>query len=153
MKLRWMRDTDAAPLADVFYRAVREGPSPYSEEQRQAWMAALPEEERFAQRLASYFVAVACENGTPVGFIAANAEGYVDLAFILPQARHRGLFRKLYAMIESRLLLSEVTRVWTHASLTAEPAFAAVGFSVIQRETVERAGVGLQRAEMEKHLK
>ena len=43
-------------------------------------------------------------------------------------------------------------RLWTHASLMAQPAFAALGFAVIQHETVARAGQTLSRAQMEKPL-
>ena len=33
---------DAAQLADVFFAAVREGPSPYTEAQRAAWLPDKP---------------------------------------------------------------------------------------------------------------
>ena len=43
-------------------------------------------------------------------------------------------------------------RLWTFASLMAQAPFQAVGFRVINFETVERAGEVLPRAEMEKVL-
>jgi putative acetyltransferase len=43
-------------------------------------------------------------------------------------------------------------RLWVHASLMAEPAFAAVGFSVKRPEEVEIGGERFQRFEMEKIL-
>lgn len=152
MELRWARETDAAVLADIFYRAIREGPSLYSEVQRRAWMDAPPDTAQFARKLEAAHVAVACEDEKPIGFMACDPSGYVDLAFILPQARGQGVFRGLYDMIERQLRNDGVAQLRTHASLTAEPAFAAMGFSVIQHETVERAGVDLPRAEMEKRL-
>lgn len=152
MELRWGSAADTAALAQVFYRAVRMGPSPYSEAQRVAWMSAPPDAATFATRLASCHIAVGYNVDGPVGFMAMTDSGYIDLVFIEPEARGRGLFRKLYDMIEARAREDGISRLWAHASLAAEPAFAAVGFSVIQRQTVERAGVALPRAEMEKLL-
>lgn len=152
MDLRWSSETDAPELAAVFYRAVREGPSPYSEDQRRAWVSDVPDARQLWERLAPCHVAVACDAEAVVGFMASDVSGYIDLVFILPEARGRGLFRKLYGMIEAQLRADGVRLLRTHASLLAEPAFAALGFSVIERETVERAGVGLPRAKMEKRL-
>ena len=45
-----------------------------------------------------------------------------------------------------------IKRLWTHASLIAEPAFAARGFHVIARQTVERSVETLDSTKMEKVL-
>lgn len=152
MNIRWGTEKDAAVLANVFYASVRAGPSPYSQAQRAAWMPQPPDPENFAQRLRPMHVILA-EQAEVCGFMAMRSEGYIDLAFILPAHRGRGVFRKLYAEIEIKANDVGITRLWTHASLAAEPAFQAVGFSVIQHETVILAGEELSRTEMEKYLK
>jgi putative acetyltransferase len=36
--LRWATEADVDALADVMFAAIREGESPYTEAQRQAWV-------------------------------------------------------------------------------------------------------------------
>jgi putative acetyltransferase len=152
MQIRAAKAEDAPALALVVYTAVHEGPSFYTPEQRAAWMPALPQTEAFAARLAGKYVAKGEEAGIIMGFMTLEEGGYIDLAFILPEYRGRGLFRSLATQIEATARMCGEPRLWTHASLTAQPAFRAIGFSVIQHEMIERAGETLARAEMEKGL-
>lgn len=84
--------------------------------------------------------------------MSLDPKGYIDFAYILPEARGMGIFRGLYLHIEKRARDNDLGRLSTHASLMAEPAFAAMGFEVVQRETVEIGGVELSRFAMEKFL-
>ena len=148
---RWADlNVDVPALARLFFDSVRSGPSPYTDAQRAAWMPKVPPADRFADRLHSQFVAVAEHERAPYGFMSMDQAGYIDLAYILPTHRGTGTFRRLYLMLEERGTEQGLRRFWTHASLTAQPAFRSVGFSIIQHENVERAGQNLQRAEMEK---
>ena len=151
--LRWADpDQDAAALSQVFFDAVRDGPSPYTQAQRMAWMPQAPAPEVFADRLRAQHVVLAEAKGTVVGFMTLAEDGYLDLAYILPSHRGSGLFGMLYRKLEAAARELGIARLHTHASLMAQPAFRKVGFLTIQNETVERAGEHLQRAEMEKHL-
>lgn len=144
---------DAPALAQVFYNAIRRGPSPYTDAQRAAWLPAVPDTEAFAQRLAAQSVALSERDGSPIGFMTLAADGYVDLAYILHAERGAGVFGRLFQMIEQRAHGQGNERLWTHASLLAQPAFRKHGFSIIQHETVTRSGEVLARAEMEKALR
>ncbi|WP_299826501.1 GNAT family N-acetyltransferase [uncultured Roseobacter sp.] len=150
--IRWATPQDADALAQVFYMAVRDGPSPYTEAQREAWLPAPPGGSDWAARLAAVHIAVAEVACRPVGFMTVEPGGYIDLAFILPAHHGTGLFRKLYGHVERWAREAGETRLWTHASLMAQPAFRAMGFSIIHHETVERSGESLTRAKMEKML-
>lgn len=152
MQVREGEIADAAGLAHVFYKAVRDGPSPYSDAQRAAWAPSEPTKDDYAARVRDLYLAVAEDNRKIVGFMAMKPDGYVDLAFILPAFRSKGAFRNLFEMMEHRARKDGTAVLRTHASLMAEPAFRAVGFSVIQRETEQRAGQSLPRVEMEKYL-
>lgn len=145
--IRWARPQDADPLAQVFYAAVRKGDSPYTEAQRAAWVPALPSG---AARLMPLHIAVAEVSGRPVGFMSIEQGGYIDLAFIHPAHHGTGLFRQMYTWIEGWAAAQQEPRLWTHASLMAQPAFRAMGFLVIHHETVARNGQSLRRAKMEK---
>lgn len=150
--IRWATPRDADALAQIFYAAVRHGPSPYTEAQREAWLAAPPCGPDWAVRLAALHVALAEVDGRPTGFMSVEPGGYIDLAFILPERHGTGLFRRLYDQVEGWARDAGEARLWTHASLMAQPAFRAMGFLVIHHETVERHGESLTRAKMEKTL-
>lgn len=151
--IRWARAQDADNLGQVFYAAVREGPSPYTEAQRAAWMDQPPQGADWAAHLAPLEVAVAEDHkGAAIGFMSVEPGGYIDRAFILPAHHGTGVFRKLYDHIEGWARNAGEARLWTHASLMAQPAFRAMGFSIIHHETVERNGESLTRAKMEKTL-
>ena len=72
--LRWANEADFDALADVMFAAVREGESPYTEAQRQAWV---PEPRRGSERrtrLLSQDIIVAEADGRLPGFMSL-AEG------------------------------------------------------------------------------
>ncbi len=75
--------------------------------------------------------------------------GYIDFAYIRPKERGAGLFRELFKRILDRAQAKDVRLLWVHASLTAEPAFAAVGFVARHREQVTIGSEVLDRFEME----
>lgn len=108
--------------------------------------------EDWAARLEGQVIAIARDETRFVGFMSLAAQGYIDFAYIRPEAQGSGLFRRLFAMIEDKARSQNEPRLWTHASLMAQPVFAAVGFAVVERQLVEIGGESLQRAKMEKLL-
>ena len=143
---------DYEAIADVMFDAVRNGPSRYTEEQRRAWVPQSRRGVDWNERLYSQKVLVAIRAGELVGFMSLAAKGYIDLAFIRPSAQGTGVFRLLYEAIENVARKNEVTRLWVHASLMAEPAFSAMGFTIAKRETVQVGEQALDRFEMEKQI-
>lgn len=139
-------------LADIMFDAVRNGPSRYTERQRAAWVPERRSGPEWTARLRAQEIIVAEQEGKAVGFASLAAGGYVDFAYIRPEARHGGLFRQLLERIIERAAAKGETRLWTHASLTAEPAFERLGFTVRRRERVVIGGESLDRFEMEKRL-
>jgi len=149
-----IRDTiagEADALGRIMFRAIHEGPSAYTLAQRTAWCAAPPAGAAWAARLAPMQVRVAEARGAPVGFMVRDG-AYVDFTFVLPDWQGCGVFSALYARIEAEAREAGLHRLWVHASLMAQPAFAARGLHVIRHETVDRNGEVLRRAEMEKRL-
>jgi hypothetical protein len=59
------------------------------------------------------------------------------------------LFRELFTRIAERAEAKHVRRLWVQASLTAEPAFSALGFVARRREQVTVGGEVLDRFEIE----
>lgn len=150
--LAWATPTDYDDLADIVFDAVRNGPSKYTQSQRAAWVPVRRGGEEWAARLKGQVIAIARDGNRAVGFMSLAPEGYIDFAFIRPEAQGTGLFRRLFDMIEDKARSQNEPRLWTHASLMAQPAFAAVGFAVVEREVVQIGNEHFERAKMEKQL-
>lgn len=150
--LSWATPTDYDDLADIVFDAVRNGPSLYTDAQRAAWVPVRRHGEEWAARLEGQVIAIAHDGNRATGFMSLAPEGYIDFAFIRPDAQGTGLFRRLLAMIEDKARSQNEPRLWTHASLMAEPAFAAMGFTVVERQVVSIGTENFKRAMMEKSL-
>ncbi len=148
--LNWANPTDYDSLADIVFDAVRNGPSKYTQAQRAAWVPERRGGEEWAERLKRQVIAIARDETRAVGFMSLAPEGYIDFAFIRPDAQGSGLFRRLFAMIEDKARSQNEPRLWTHASLMAQHAFAAVGFEVVEHEVVQIGDQRFERAKMEK---
>ncbi len=148
-RLRWATSADYADLADVMFDAVRNGRSAYSDEQRRAWVPERRSGSEWSARLDEQMVAIGESDGGVAGFMSLGEGGYIDFAYIRPGAQGRGLFRILFAKIEKRSHARGDTRLWVHASLMAEPAFAAMGFSIVEKQTVTIGTERFERCAME----
>lgn len=150
---RWASPHDYDALGQVMFDAIHAEPSPYSEAERAAWRAEPYVGADWHARLASKHVLVGQDgDGAPIGFLTVEPGGYIDLGYILPRARGRGWFRKLFGGIEAKARAMGETRLHTHASLAAEGPFTSVGFHVIEHEVIAQNGQSLRRSAMEKHL-
>ncbi len=152
IQLREATSDDYDAISQVMFDAVRNGRSQYTEEQRRAWVPQPRSGLQWNERLGSQKIVVAIRDGQIVGFMSLAAGGYIDLAFVRPSAQGTGVFRLLYESIEELAYKLGETRLRVHASLMAQPAFAAMGFTVSQRETVEIGDQALDRFEMEKPI-
>ncbi|MEL7090849.1 MAG: GNAT family N-acetyltransferase [Pseudomonadota bacterium] len=127
------------------FAAIHADQSLYSPAQREAWCPRPPQGPDWAKRLAGQRIWVAGE--PPVGFVTLADGGYVDFAYVLPEAQGRGVFRAMMNALEA---VATGPRLWTHASLMAQPAFAALGYDIVHHEVVARGDQTLPRALMEK---
>jgi len=87
-----------------------------------------------------------------LGFMSLARGGYIDFAYIRPNAQGSGVFRRLYTRIEEQARQAGEERLWVHASLMAEPAFSAMGFEVQAREQVAIEDETFERFRMDKLL-
>ncbi len=145
---------DYPALAEIFYLGVRRGARvAYSEAQCAAWCPEMPGGEAWTARLAGLEVVLAEVDGVPVGFMGLDvAKSLLDLAFVHPDHVRKGHSSALYAVIEGRARREGLTRLETEASRLAEPFFLSEGWRVVARQEVERRGVLLPNARMEKVL-
>ncbi|MEL6824945.1 MAG: GNAT family N-acetyltransferase [Pseudomonadota bacterium] len=152
IQLRPATATDYDTLGELMYDAIHNGPSQYTDAQSQAWMPVPRQGSDWHARLAKQHVILAVQGHAILGFMSIEPGGYVDFAYIRPRAQGSGLFRRLFAAIMEQAALAGETQLSTHASLMAQPAFAAMGFEIEFHETVEVDGQSLPRAKMVKTL-
>ena len=152
MAIRWATPADYAELGKVMYDAVRNGPSAYSQAQRRAWVPIPRDGPDWHARLCGQDILVSQEGGRITGFVSMMPDGYIDFAYVRPAAQGTGLFRKLFTSIETHAQERGITHLTTHASLMAQPAFAAAGFKVVQHEEVQIRGEVFKRAKMVKGM-
>ncbi len=143
---RWANgEADYTRLGQLMFDAVHALPSPYSEDERIAWMPEPRSGPVWNGRLAKQNVLLAETDGNEaLGFVsleqlAKAGHAYVDFAYIAGPVRGSGLFRALYEQIEDEARAQGKHKLETHASLMAQPAFAAMGFAVLHEEQVEMA--------------
>lgn len=143
---------DYGALAEVMFDAVRNGPSKYTELQRRAWVPRPRGGVSWSGRLGAQRIFVAMRAAEYLGFMSLAGEGYIDFAYVRPSAQGTGVFGLLFDAVEELAIEKCEPVLWVHASLMAQPAFAAKGFTVRLRETVEIGNQRLERFEMEKRL-
>lgn len=147
-----MHACEADALGHVMWDAIHNTAGAYSGAERRAWCASPQTGPEWAARLAAQAVWVARQGGAPCAFVTLADQGYVDFAYVHSTTRRLGLFRRLMGTLEDAARAQGMVCLWTHASLMAQPAFAALGFHVIHLETVPRGNLMLKRAQMEKIL-
>ena len=150
--IRWAHKKDYTQLGHVMFDAVHNGPSLYREAQKTAWVPVPRSGKDWEDRLGTQAVILAESSDQITGFMSLAPKGYIGFAYIRPSAQGSGLFKRLYKEIEQRAIEEGIERLWVHASLMAQPAFAAVGFAIIEEQTIDVLGQSIERYEMQKLL-
>lgn len=153
--IRAYQRRDAADVADVFYRSVREvALSDYTAEQVRAWVPArwgAGQEHRRSGDGRLVLVAED-ESGHVVAFIDLEPDGHIDRLFCAPEAASRGVAARLYDAIETAARARGSRRLFTEASEPARRFFERNGFTVIERQDMIRRGVPIHNYRMAKAL-
>ncbi|MEM5520508.1 GNAT family N-acetyltransferase [Sulfitobacter sp. AS59] len=153
VRIRPLRPTDSAQAVQVFFDAIHRGTADvYSASQRQAWAGTRPDTDGWRNRLVGVQGFAAETAGKFLGFMTIDETGYIDLAFVSPDAMGQGIGRKLYNAVEHRARELGVTALSTHASKKARPFFERMGWSIDCAQTVEKRDVTLTNYKMSKTL-
>jgi putative acetyltransferase len=146
--------TDAPGLAELYHRAVQDGTrAHYDAAQRAAWSPVPPLDEDWRRRLIEAQTIVAERHDRLLGFMTLDiATGWIDFAYVAPEAMGQGVAETLYAVLEGRARAAGLCRLETEASLLAERFFTKRGWTLIKRQEVLRGDVRLPNAVMAKTL-
>jgi putative acetyltransferase len=100
--VRPYRPDDRAAVALVFHRAVREGATVYSESDRAAWSPSPEPDWSEPDRFVDQWTCVAEEEGKVTGFMSMRPDGFLDMAFVMPEVMGKGTAALLYDWVLDR---------------------------------------------------
>lgn len=148
MLIRRYEKSDCKDLAELFYNTVHSiNSKDYTEEQLNVWATGSVDLEKWNQSLLTHFSVVAVKDGIIVGFGDIDKTGYLDRLYVHKDYQHQGIATTICDKLE---YIFDVSKITTHASITAKPFFEKRGYKVIKKQNVERNGVLLQNYIMEK---
>ena len=151
--IRTYQAADAQSVVNLFRASVRGiAARDYNRSQLRAWAPDVIDEEKFGQRCESKSTWVAKMEDRIVGFSDLEPNGHVDMLYVHPDFQRRGVARALLQHVEKAARAMDLCRLHTEASITARPAFEAVGFRVIVPQTVTVRGESMTNYRMEKRL-
>lgn len=146
---------DAAAVANLFYRTILNvNIGDYSSDQVEAWAGPAPGLEMWSERIAPdddarrMFIAVM--DGVVVGFAELEADGHVDTLYVHHEYQGLGIASRLLDRVEAEAQRLGIDRLYTEASITAEPFFRRRGFSVVAPQQVEVRGHFFKNYRMER---
>jgi putative acetyltransferase len=154
-KIRAYQPDDAAALAKIFQRAIRQlGARDYTADQIKAWAGLRVTAGNLNDKYAdgrSTFIAVDTAD-QPVAFCDLEADGHIDMLYCDPGHAGRGVASRLLAAVEREARSLGLQRLHTEASETARPVFERAGFVAVLRRELDVGGVALHNWKMEKQL-
>lgn len=145
---------DLPVLADIFWRGVHDGAAPkYTPAQRHAWLPDRPHGDGWTARLAGQAIFVATQDGTHTGFMTLKPDGYLDFAYVLPDARGTGTADALLAVLMNHAAVTGTLDLKTRASDMARPVFARNGWHAVGPAPQMRQGVVITATDMAMSLR
>lgn len=149
--LRPYRREDSPVLAKLFFETVHTvNQKDYTPQQLWAWAGEIPPWEEWDRSFAGRLALVAVRQKEILGFGDLDAaRGYLDRLFVRWDCQGRGIGSLLCRALEEGC---PGELVYTYASVTAQPFFLSRGYRLCRRQLVERRGVLLENARMEKKL-
>jgi putative acetyltransferase len=153
LALRPMLPDEAPLLAEIFRASVMElTGDEYTEEQQEAWAAAVDDEEAFAKRLASEVTVVATVGGSPVGFGSLERKDKIGFFYVHPAVVERGVGSMLADALEKLAAGRGADALKVDVSDSAYDFFAKRGYEAQQRNSVQRGEEWLSNTSMKKVL-
>ena len=146
---------DALAVAALFHDTILSvNVGDYSVVQVEAWAGPAPAPEMWEKRIAAdrdeRRMFVATKDGRVVGFAELEGDGHLDTLYVHHEFQGCGIASRLIDRIEAEARRREIHRLYTEASITAEPFFRGRGFSVVRPQIVEVRGHTFRNYVMEK---
>jgi putative acetyltransferase len=153
LKIRSFAAADVTQIAQLFHETVREiNRCDYSNQQIQAWA---PDDLNFRNWLEicsarSTYVAEIAD--TIVGFAELETNGHIDCFYCHKHYQRCGVGTQLYHAIETEAMTLKLPHLFTEASITAQPFFQRLGFTIVREQQVSCRGEAFTNYVMQKVL-
>ena len=149
MIIREYLSSDCKYLAELFYQTVHSvNAKDYTQEQLNAWATGNVDIEKWNLSLSEHFSLVAIKDGVIAGFGDIDRTGYLDRLYVYKDFQGRGIATAICDKLE---LAFGVSKIITHASITAKPFFLHRGYDIIKEQQVIRSNISLTNYVMEKN--
>ena len=125
----------------------------YSEQQVQAWAPEIYDQIQWAKRIQDMNPFVAEIDGGIVGYADVQKDGYIDHFFCHIDYQGQRIGKALMKALFEESKLKNISRLYSHVSITAKPFFEYFGFIVIKQQSVEVRGQLLTNFVMAKNIK
>ncbi|MGN0144381.1 MAG: GNAT family N-acetyltransferase [Clostridium sp.] len=141
MIIRKYKSSDCECLAELFYNTVHAvNAKDYTHEQLNVWATGRVNLMEWNKTLSEHYTLVAVKDDIIVGFGDIDNTGYLDRLFVHKDYQNHGIATAICNDLERAFDVSKIT---THASITAKTFFVKRGYKVIKEQQVIRNGIAL----------
>ncbi|WP_300774689.1 GNAT family N-acetyltransferase, partial [uncultured Acetatifactor sp.] len=120
-----------------------------TDEQLNVWATGNVDINEWNLSLSEHFSLVAIKGGIIAGFGDIDKTGYLDRLYVHKDYQSQGIAAAICDKLEHAF---EVSKITTHASITAKPFFLHRGYNIIKEQQVIRSNIPLTNYIMEKPL-
>lgn len=150
MIIREYLPSDCKYLTELFYQTVHSiNAKDYTNEQLNVWATGNVDINEWNLSLSDHLTLVAIKDGIIAGFGDIDRTGYLDRLYVHKDFQSQGIATALCDKLEPAFGVSKIT---THASITAKPFFLHRGYNIIKEQKVIRSNISLTNYIMEKQL-
>lgn len=151
LSIRTFKNGDEQALRDIFFNTVRNvNIKDYSELQVKAWAPDDYDQSEWHKRISSINPFVAVIDDEPVGYADVQGDGYIDHFFCHCNHQGKGIGKALIQELFKTGQKKRISRLYTHASITAKPFFEYFGFIEVKKQQVKIRDQVLTNYVMEK---
>lgn len=147
--IRPYRAADRGTCVAIFHRAAHEGAAAfYTEAQRQAWAPRPTPDLSQPDRLLDQWAWVSEEDGRVTGFMSLRPDGYLDMAYVLPEVMGKGHAAALYDRLIAKARQLGLARLTVHANPLSHRFLARRGWRLEEMQPHELRGQMFERSFM-----
>ena len=150
MIIRKYLPSDCKYLTELFYQTVHSiNAKDYTDQQLNVWATGNVDINEWNLSLSEHFSLVAIKDGIIAGFGDIDKTGCLDRLYVHKDYQNQGIATAICDKLEHAF---EVSKITTHASITAKPVFLHRGYNIIKEQQVIRSNIPLTNYIMEKPL-
>ena len=153
IKIRPYQANDAEALWHLFFNTVHVvNGRDYSQAQIEAWAPESFDMTVWQNKMTDLQPFVAKLDGLVVGYCDLQTDGLIDHFFCHHEYQGHGIGRKLMNHVLSLAEKRDVSRLYSHVSITARPFYEHFGFTVMNEQKISVRGQELTNYVMERRF-